>query len=154
MRSYTPLAIISCMALISSASAQLPDFINLDHATRPLVQEQSESLLPELPPADLQGWNPRGDVSVAEVGGEQVLRFGPMQGEQEAFVETWIRDVKPHTLYQLTYDLLIPADAAMAKGTHSGFYGLLAHYSEDGGLPGPLRMADRRRSGEWMPREE
>ena len=154
MRSYTPLAIISCMALISSASAQLPDFINLDHATRPLVQEQSESLLPELPPADLQGWNPRGDVSVAEVGGEQVLRFGPMQGEQEAFVETWIRDVKPHTLYQLTYDLLIPADAAMSKGTHSGFYGLLAHYSEDGGLPGPLRMADRRRSDEWMPREE
>lgn len=160
MRRHAALSVICLAALSACASAlEAPKFVDIEHTTRPLIQEGSDNLLSaELPPADLEGWGPKNDVSIAQVDGEQVLRFGPMredgEGEGEAMVEHWVRPVKPATLYRLSFDLLIPTDARLPVASHSGFYGWLAQYGEQGGLPGSLRMNDYRRSGEWMPREE
>ncbi len=145
------------LALISvgvGASA-VPDFARLEHTTRPLVQQGSANLLPNADFAeDLTGWRPGGDATIVEIDGARVLRLGPIAGEDVANVQVYVPEPKGGVLYRLRFEVLIPTDAELTWGSHSGLYGWFAASGPTKGSAGALRINEYRRIGEWMQREE
>lgn len=150
-------AALVCAALMNAALiawAGVPDFAQLPHATRPLVQVGSDNVLPNADlAAGLEGWGAKGDVSVVEIDGERVLRLGPIVGEQAASVQAYIREPRGGVLYRLRFEVLIPEDAELSWGTHSGLYGWFTHSSPTKQQSGALRINEYRRTGAWMSRE-
>lgn len=141
--------------LASAASPIVPDFAQLEYATRPLVQEGSVNLLPNADfAADLDGWHPTGDVSIVEMGGEKVLRLGPIADEKVASVQVYLPDPKGATLYRLRFQVLIPQDAQFTWASHSGLYGWFSHSSPTQGSSYSVRINEYRHTGEWMEHEE
>lgn len=142
------------MTAALAAAAGVPDFARLPHTTRPLVQQGSANVLPNADFADgLTGWGARGDATVAEVDGERVLRLGPIAGEQAASVQIYAAEPRGGVLYRLRFEVLIPEDAELSWGTHSGLYGWFTHSSPTKQQSGALRINEYRRTGAWMPRE-
>lgn len=156
MTALCRIALISGVSLAGAmvARAAVPDFAQLAHTTRPLVQEGSGNLLPN---ADfthgLDGWGAKGDAAMVEMDGERVLRLGPIAGDDIARVQIYVPEPRGGVLYRLRFEALIPEDAELTWGTHSGLYGWFTCASPTRGVSGALRINEHRRTGEWMPRE-
>ena len=76
------------------ALAQLP------YATHCRAQAGSGNLLPNADfAAGLKGWDPKGDVSLVEMDGQQVLRFGPQTGTQQAHIRVYVPQPRAGVMY-------------------------------------------------------
>ncbi|MFC1716186.1 hypothetical protein ACFL6S_21115 [Candidatus Poribacteria bacterium] len=141
---FSPVFVVFGLTAARAYAEKLP-WENLPFSFSPLVQDGTENLLPNTDSQDgLEGWNPKGDVSVGAIGGKNILRLGPRRDNETASIRRGL-SASPDRVYQLSFRFQFTSGVEFDyQGSFPGLHGWFVPHGPDGQTAGAVRILEQR----------